>query len=510
MEVLIKFNIFVPIHKKYFTTTETKVNLFLNLIYTIQNDIVLIMRLDKVSFGVFKIINKYHLIKSNNSVVVGVSGGPDSVALLNILHSINSAKNLHFRFYVAHLNHQLRGKSSEDDAQFVENLSKELSLPFILKNVNIQEIANQTKRSIEETARIERYKFFTESSQKYNASAVAIGHTADDNAETILHRIIRGTGISGLEGIPVKRPLTPDSTIQIVRPLLFTWRREIIDYLGKEQQNYRTDVSNYETTCFRNKIRLELIPLLEKQFNPNIKNTLVQLCQIFSANNEYLSPEAKKILKDSTIESTEGSYTLDTHFLTKQPRILQQLVFQEILNIMQIPLQEITYEHYTKILNEIAKKGRGRHFQLPGKLYLWHEHGMLYFKKDLLPQPCIPLLSEIPIQIPGTTPIYPLGKLVSEILDIKDLSLDVYKKTKTSGEEIFDLQSITMPIAVRRRKEGDTISPLGIRGIKKIKDLLIDKKIPLKERDSVPIVVMNNQPIWVIGICMDNKVKVTS
>ncbi|MBI5678842.1 MAG: tRNA lysidine(34) synthetase TilS [Planctomycetes bacterium] len=219
--------------------------------------------------------------------------------------------------------------------------------------------------------------------------------------------------------------------------------------------------------------------------------------------------EAKKILKDSTIESAEGSYTLNTHFLTKQPKILQHLVFQEILNIMEIPLKEITYEHYTKILNEIAKKGRGRHFQLPGKLYLWHEHGMLYFKKDLLPQPCIPLLSEIPIQIPGTTPIYPVGKLVSEILDVKDLSLDVYKKIKTSGEEIFDLQSITMPIAVRRRKEGDTISPLGIRGVKKIKDLLIDKKIPLKERDSVPIVVMNNQPIWVVGICMDNRVKVT-
>ena len=264
------------------------------MIYSGQKDIVLIMRLGKLPFGVFKIINKYHLIKSNNSVVVGVSGGPDSVALLNILHSINSAKNLQFRFYVAHLNHQLRGKSSEEDAQFAENLSKELSLPFILKNVNIQEIANQTNRSIEETARIERYKFFTESSQKYNASTVAIGHTADDNAETLLHRIIRGTGISGLEGIPIKRPLTTDSTIQIVRPLLFTWRKEIIDYLGKEHLNYRTDTSNYETIYLRNKIRLELIPLLEKQYNPNIKNTLIQLSQIFTANNEYLSQEAKK------------------------------------------------------------------------------------------------------------------------------------------------------------------------------------------------------------------------
>ena len=239
-------------------------------------------------------------MKSNNSIIVGVSGGPDSVALIRILHSINSAKNLHLHFYVAHLNHQLRGKSSEEDAQFAENLSKELSLPFILKNVNIQEIAAQTKRSLEEAARIERYKFFTESSQKYNASTVALGHTADDNAETILHRIIRGTGILGLEGIPINRPLTTDSAIQIVRPLLFTWRREIIDYLGKEQQNYRTDISNYETTYLRNKIRLELIPLLEKQFNPNIKNTLIQLCHIFSANNEYLSLK-QKILKDSTI-----------------------------------------------------------------------------------------------------------------------------------------------------------------------------------------------------------------
>ena len=173
-----------------------------------------------------------------------------------------------------------------------------------------------------------------------------------------------------------------------------------------------------------------MIPLLEKQYNPNIKNTLIQLSQIFSANNEYLSLEAKNILKDSTMESAAGSYTLNTHFLIKQPKILQHLVFQEILNILKIPLKEITYEHYTKVLNEIAKKGKGRHFQLPGKLYLWHEHGMLYFKKDLLSKPRIPLLSEIPIQIPGTTPIHPLGQLVSEILDIKDFSLDVYKKQR--------------------------------------------------------------------------------
>ena len=475
------------------------------------------MRLDKLPFAVFNTINKYNLIKPNDSIIIGVSGGPDSVALLKILYSINLAKNLHLRLFVAHINHQLRGKSSEKDAQFVQNLSKDLSLPFLLKSVNVQEIANQTKRSIEETARIERYKYFGELSQRHNVAIVALGHTADDNAETVIHRIIRGTGLMGLGGIPINRPLVAGSSIQVVRPLLFTWRREIIEYLRKKQINYRTDESNYETTYLRNKIRLELIPLLEKQYNPNIKNSIVQLCQILNANNEYLSLEAERILKDSTIESSEDSYTINTHFLTKQPKILQQLVFQEILNVMQISLKEIKYEHYTKIFDEITKRGKGRHFQLPGKLYLWHEHGMLYFKKGTLSRSCMPssdsiqgqILSETTLQIPGITTVYPLGQLISEILDIRELSLETYKKTKTINEEIFDLQSITMPLAVRLRKDGDAISPLGVQGHKKLKDLFIDKKIPVKERDTIPVIVMNDQPIWVVGICIDNKVKVT-
>ncbi len=466
------------------------------------------MRLDKLPFEVFNTINKHHLIKPREAIIVAVSGGPDSVALLEILHSINLIKNLHVSLFIAHLNHQLRGKFSEEDAQFVQNVSKDLSLPCILKSINIQEVAQRTKRSMEETARIERYRFLMESAQRHNATTVAIGHTADDNIETILHRIIRGTGTPGLGGIPIKRPLATDSAVQLVRPLLFTWRKEIIQYLGEKQFHYRTDASNYEPVYFRNKIRLELVPLLENQYNPNIKNSLIQLCQILNINNEYLISEAKKILKNSAAEGKEDSYTIETRFLAKQPKILQYFVLREILHIMQIPFKEVTYEHYTKILDEIIRAGKRRHFQLPGKLYLWHEHGLLHFKKDLRYKPCIPL-SEITIQIPGTTPMYPLGQLVSEIIDMQNFSLEAYKKIKTKHEEVFDLHMITMPISVRGRKDGDAISPLGIHGHKKLKDLFIDKKIPVQERDTIPIVVMNNQPIWVIGVCMDNTVKVT-
>ncbi|MEP9410532.1 MAG: tRNA lysidine(34) synthetase TilS [Candidatus Brocadia sp.] len=466
------------------------------------------MRLDKFPFRVFSTINKYRLIKPHDSIIVAVSGGPDSVALLKTLCTINSTKNLHLYLLVAHLNHKLRGLSSEEDEQFVRNLSKDLSLPFIIKTADIQKIANQTKRSVEETARMERYKFFMESAQKYTASTVAIGHTADDNAETILHRIIRGTGILGLEGIPVKRPLAHGSAIQLVRPLLFSWRREIIEYLGKERCNYRTDDSNYEPTYLRNKIRLELVPLLENQYNPNIKNTLIQLCQILNMNNEYLVSEAKKIVKDFAAGRRDGLYTINTHFLAKQPKILQYLALREILMNLQIPLKEITYDHYTKILEEITRKGKGRLFQLPGKFYLWHEHGMLQFQKEPPGKPYIPF-SKVVLQIPGTTTVYPFGQITSEILEIQDFSLETYKKTKTQHEEVFDLQRITMPISVRRRKNGDAISPLGTNGHKKLKDLFIDKKIPREEREFIPVVVMNDHPIWVIGICMDNNVKVT-
>ncbi|MDQ1274264.1 MAG: tRNA(Ile)-lysidine synthase [Planctomycetota bacterium] len=477
--------------------------------YSKQLDIVLIMRLDKLPCEVFNAVHKHLLIKPHDSIIVAVSGGPDSVALIKILDSINSSKNLRLSLFIAHLNHQLRGKSSEEDAQFVQNLSEDLSLPFLLKSVDIQKIADQTKRSIEETARRERYKFFMESAQKHNTSAVAIGHTADDNTETILHRILRGTGTLGLGGIPIKRPLVSGSAIQLIRPLLFTWRKEIIEYLREKQFTYRTDASNYEPIYLRNKIRLELIPLLENQYNPNIKNLLIQLCQILNINNEYLISEAKNILKASTREEREGSYSIDTYTLTKQPKILQYFALREILNILQIPLSEITYKHYTKILNEITRKGKGRYFQLPEKLSLWHEHGMLHFQKDLLRKPCIPL-SETPIQIPGTTPVYPLGQLVCEIFDMQNFSLETYKKSKTKNEELFDMQSIDMPVTVRGRKAGDKISPLGTNGHKKLKDIFIDKKISVKERDAIPIVVMKNQPIWAIGICIDNKVKVTT
>jgi tRNA(Ile)-lysidine synthase len=472
------------------------------------------MKLRKLPFKVYCFLNEHGLIRPYDTVIIGVSGGPDSVALVNILHSVNFLKNFHLRLYIAHLNHQLRGRFSEEDEHFVRNLSETLSLPFIFKRVDIKGLAEKSNCSIEETARVERYRFFHEAVLQYKASAVAVGHTADDNAETVLHRIIRGTGMRGLGGIPLKRPLTPDSSAQVVRPLLGVWRSEIIEYLGKECINYRTDASNYEAEYLRNKIRLELIPLLENRYNPGIKKALLQLCHTIASGKEYLSTEAKKTATSAIIEATGDSCVIDAQFLSSKPKILQYFVIQEALDIMHVPLKEIRYEHFAAIEKEINRPGgKGLRVQLPGGFSLWREYNRLCFAREPLSVPGITqsrLTKEIIIKIPGETFLDSLGRIVSEILPVHNISFETYKKTKTKDEEVFDLQNITMPLAVRTRKNGDSISPLGLAGHKKLKDIFMDKKIPLELRDSMPIVVMRDQPIWIVGICMENRVRVTS
>ncbi|MCF6149848.1 MAG: tRNA lysidine(34) synthetase TilS [Candidatus Kuenenia sp.] len=454
------------------------------------------------------VINKYQLIQPNDSIIVGVSGGPDSVALLKTLCALNSEENLRLRLYVAHLNHQLRGDFSEEDAQFVQNLSKELSLPFISKRVNIRKIASETKLSLEETARKERYKFYLEASQSYNVSHIATGHTADDNAETLLHRIIRGTGVLGLGGIPIKRPLSHHTSVFIIRPLLFAWKSEILEYLKKDHTKYRIDASNYEKDYTRNKIRLELIPLLENKYNPNIKNALSQLSQILNINNEHLFAECKTAFENATIYKSDRTHILDTDFLLKQPKILQYLLLRKLLHTMDIPLKALNYGHYSMILEGLAKKGKNWRFQLPGKITLWHEQGKLFLEKELF-QKTFRELPEIFVKIPGMTQIGDIGSLTAELLERSDISLEKFKSSKTNYEELLDFECIKTPVIIRNRRNGDTISPLGTHGHKKLKKLFIDKKIPWRKRNHIPIVSMNNQPIWAVGVCLDDSVKIT-
>jgi len=244
------------------------------------------------------VIREYNLFNTSDRVLLGVSGGPDSVALLSLIYNTNRINPPYSEIFIAHLNHSIRGRESDDDEQFVNTLAEKYEMTLIAEKRDIREIARERKMSLEEAARDERYKFFESAAEKVGANVIAVGHNADDNAETILHRIIRGTGITGVSGIRPKRKLTSISTINLVRPLLFTWRKEIIAYLKEMNLSYRADSTNIEKDKLRNRIRIELIPHLEENYNAKVKKSLVTLGETAVQNCDYLEAKAKALFDD--------------------------------------------------------------------------------------------------------------------------------------------------------------------------------------------------------------------
>ena len=230
---------------------------------------------------VLETIKKYNLIENRDKIVVGVSGGPDSICLLNVLYNLKISKILEFEIFVAHINHMIREEAS-NDMIFVKEFCYKKNIPFFSKNINILEEAKSNKAGTEETGRIARYNFFNEVLIKTNSNKIATAHTANDNAETVLMNIIRGTGISGLKGI------VPIRDGRYIRPLIETSREDIEKYCETEKLNPRIDKTNNENNYTRNKIRNLLIPYLKENYNPNIISSLNRLSKISNLENEYL------------------------------------------------------------------------------------------------------------------------------------------------------------------------------------------------------------------------------
>ena len=231
---------------------------------------------------ILQTIEKFDMLSFNDRILIGLSGGPDSVTLLNVLLSFKKKYNL--SFFIAHLDHMLRGEESDKDVSFVKNLAQELGLLCEVKSCNLKEIVQKEHLSLEETAREYRYKFYYETAKKIQANKIALGHNADDQVETVLMRFLRGSGLEGLMGIPPVRG-------KIIRPLIECSREEIEEYCQDHKIGYRIDSSNKEVVYFRNKIRLELLPLLSKDYNKNIKGIILRLRNIVSEASAYLNQE---------------------------------------------------------------------------------------------------------------------------------------------------------------------------------------------------------------------------
>jgi len=437
-------------------------------------------------------ISRYDMISHGDRVVAAVSGGPDSVCLLDILYQLKD--DLGIELVVAHLDHGLRPDEDEAETRFVESLADSLQLPFETKNAG-RNIA-QREASLEERARHARYQFLEETLQKFSARKIAVGHNLNDQAETVLMRLIRGSGPSGLAGIP---PLRDE---KIIRPLIEVSRNEIESYLEDRGLKYVTDASNLEPRFLRNRIRLKLLPLLQ-EYQPQIVNLLGQTAGIMRKDEECLEEMAKAWVKgqDETGESRELRFHLSS--FEKLPEALKNRVIRYALRETGGSLRRVGLRHIEAVRRLAASEKPQAMANLPNNVNVRKDYDTLVFDlvKETEAQGFCCFLDG-----PGTFDLDALGCAIS----LEEMEPGALAEINASPWTAFlTAEKLTYPLMIRNFLSGDRFVPLGMSGHKKLKDFFIDLKLSSRARAQIPILTHSNRIVWVCGLRIDDRFKVT-
>ncbi|MFQ5413867.1 MAG: tRNA lysidine(34) synthetase TilS [Phycisphaerae bacterium] len=450
------------------------------------------------------------LLRKHDTVVVGVSGGPDSMALLHVLMELNRSAGWRLNPHIAHLNHGIRGDDAERDAAFVRAAADSLAVPCTVDSRDIPEIARRESTGVEEVARRERYAFFERVCIRVNATVVAVAHHADDNAETVLHRILRGTGLRGLAGIPKSRPIRRGSEIRIVRPLLGVTRQRILAYLADNGVAYRDDRTNATSEAMRNRIRNVLIPQIEADVNPQVRDALTRLSEQAHWLEEFLSETVQRTFETLIVSRTDQQLTLNAAALARKSRIVQTEIIRLAYASFGLGEQDLSFANIVSVLDLVADPVSGKQAQLPGGMTVEKRYHQLICS---LPsdEPREDIASEIAVHLPGRT-LLPIRRLKIECSIEPVNSRDVAALRRSTGnmEEYVNYDAVSPPLVVRARRSGERFFPLGAPGSKKLSDFLIDAKVDPKDRARVAVLCDQLGPIWIIGHRIDDRVKVTA
>jgi tRNA(Ile)-lysidine synthase len=318
-----------------------------------------------LSARVADFVARHKLLPRGAVVVVGVSGGADSIALLHGLRALGRDHDHPLRLHVAHLHHGIRGADADADAAFVESLAADLGLPCIRDHVDIPKLHAREPGSREELARRERYRFFERAAARCGADHIAVGHHADDQAETVLHRIVRGTGLRGLAGMAPVRTLRGVEGCRLVRPLLCVTRKEILAYLESGGMAYRTDATNADRDLTRNRIRGELLPELARDYNPRVRAALVRLAEQAGGAYAFIDATAIKTLAAVTVRADAGEVVLNAEALARKDRMVQAEVFRRVLGRFDCGEQRLAFSHLDAVITLMANGVDGRAVSLP-------------------------------------------------------------------------------------------------------------------------------------------------
>jgi tRNA(Ile)-lysidine synthase len=451
---------------------------------------------------VLRDISRHNLLTPGHRVLVAVSGGPDSVALLHLMLRIAPAWNL--TLGVAHLHHGLRGAAADRDAEFVETLAQKLHLPCHRESGDAAALRRREGLSPEEAARKLRHDFLRRVRQTRGYDRVALGHHADDNAELLLLRLLQGTGPTGMAG------MAPTRGDGIIRPLLYANRADIEAFLRAENLSWRIDASNADERFPRNRIRQRLLPRLRAEFNPEVTAALNRYAELRRDEEEWLSALTAELTDRCVLSAGEVNLSLSVPALRKLPRAARRRVLRAGLEKVRGHLRRISMDHVAAALDLIDGDGRHRRRDLPGRLRVARTGDELRIHRisghPRAPEPGPP---EYRYWING-----PGALELPEIharLTLSVQTAPVLDAARRAGQWVafFDMRKVRFPLVVRNARPGDRFTPLGMSGTQKVAEFLVNQKVPAPDRPRRPVLLSGDRIIWVAGHRVDEAVKLT-
>jgi tRNA(Ile)-lysidine synthase len=448
-------------------------------------------------------------LKRDRPIIVGVSGGPDSLCLMSVL------RKAHYRIIVAHFNHKLR-PDADADANIVEQTAARLNIVSVIQSGDVRGYADAERLSIEEAARMMRYRFLMEQAHHFNAQAVAVGHTADDQVETVLMHFIRGAGMAGLKGMNYRTVIQMfDPEIPVVRPLLDTWREETVVYCASNGFRPRHDPSNASLDFFRNRLRHLLIPTLES-YNPRFREVLWRTSRSLAADFEILSELVDRVWKECLVQETGDYIAFDASALSKQSVGLQRNLIRRAMERLLPDSAEVSYATLERAAEFISQSHATARSNLSNGLHLLREGILIYVVAGdaTLPIEKWPqMLDEntISLKVPGSITLSGGWKLNCERWNIASLAMEQAKANDDPFQVWLDAKGISDALELRVRQDGDRFEPLGMDGHEmKISDFFINVKLPQRARDRWPLLCMGEKVIWVPGYRPAHPYRLTS
>jgi tRNA(Ile)-lysidine synthase len=457
-----------------------------------------------ISGAVLSFIQRQKLLAPGDRVLVAVSGGPDSVALLHLLYELREEIGL--RLEVAHLQHGIRGEEAREDARFVAELVEKLGLPFHLREVDLPRIKFAAgKGNIEALARAERYRFFAEVARERKLGKIATGHTQDDQAETALMWFLRGSGLKGLGGIAPSHQLDgtfidAPSDIAVIRPLLAVSRAEIEEYLAEKHLTFRLDRSNQDPSFLRNWIRLKLLPQLKEKLDQHLPARLAQQAELIREEETFLESLAHAEFRKIR---TPGGIHRDA--LLKYDKALQRRILRLWIEAVRGHLRGLDFQHIESLLELITNGPPQGRLSIPGGWQLVREYEHLRIDKESRGIRPARSCYSYNLRVGEDLCVHEAGWLIQA----REILAPLPKLPDNLLEAFFDI-SLATELTVRNFRPGDRLQPLGMAGHRKVKEIFIEKKVPLSVRVSLPLLVLGNEVIWIPGYGRSEVGKVTS